>query len=97
MWTLDLDRMKNYKDYFSEDNPCNLEKKFDVDFREKGKAQKEVFSALAKCFNVTSSHSSSSDKKVKTTTMEGEASILEVGEDDPYISLNFDQDFTLEN
>jgi len=33
MWLIDLDRMKNYKDYFNADNPCNLEKKFDLEQR----------------------------------------------------------------
>jgi hypothetical protein len=24
VWLMDLDKMKNYKDYFAENNPCNL-------------------------------------------------------------------------
>jgi hypothetical protein len=30
---LDLDRIKNYKDYFAENNPCNLLHTFNVDKR----------------------------------------------------------------
>jgi hypothetical protein len=33
IWLVDLDRMKNYKDYFSADNPCNLEKKLNLEQR----------------------------------------------------------------
>lgn len=33
IWLLDLDRMKNYKDYFSENNPCNLPNAFNLELR----------------------------------------------------------------
>jgi uncharacterized protein YkuJ len=33
IWTVDADRMKNYRHYFSADNSCNLEQKFDVGSR----------------------------------------------------------------
>jgi len=50
VWLLDLDRMKNYKDYFNPDNPCNLEEKFDVEARLVIRAQKDVSRALTKVF-----------------------------------------------
>ena len=33
VWSLDSDGMKNYNDYFAENNPCNLVYTFDVENR----------------------------------------------------------------
>ena len=46
VWLLNLDHMKNYKNYFSFDNPCNLDKKFDFEERLKRIHQKQISSAL---------------------------------------------------
>jgi hypothetical protein len=35
IWLVGADRMKNYRHYFSSDNSCNLEQKFDVSTRVK--------------------------------------------------------------
>jgi hypothetical protein len=44
IWQLDSDRMKNYRHYFSCDNSCNLEQRFDVTYRVKSlfKTETEV-------------------------------------------------------
>jgi hypothetical protein len=33
LWIINCDRMRNYKGYFSHDNPCELIQKFQIDTR----------------------------------------------------------------
>lgn len=46
VWILDLDRMKNYKDYFPENNPCNLIVAFNLDERMKNAVEMNLYKAI---------------------------------------------------
>lgn len=50
MWLLDLDRMKNYKDYFTENNPCNLILAFNLDDRMKNAVKSKLLRAVTNIF-----------------------------------------------
>lgn len=50
VWLLDLDRMKNYKDYFTENNPCNLVVAFSLEDRVKTAVKRRLFRAVTNIF-----------------------------------------------
>lgn len=50
VWLLDLDRMKNYKDYFTENNPCNLIVAFNLEDRIKNAVKRRLLRAVTNIF-----------------------------------------------
>lgn len=57
VWLIQTDQVKNYRDYFSDSNPCNLVNKFKVEERMKNMKMSEDISVSKE-----SSMSSISDK-----------------------------------
>lgn len=64
VWTIHCDKMKNYKDYFPESNPCSVEERYSLDERKMSEFQNSESNRfiLAKSASLASFHRATTAK-----------------------------------